>query len=176
MKFVKLYGEAASAPDSEVARARDLIDDLVRRYNPNCIYNMDEAGLFWQMEPDKSLVTSEEGDVRGVKRAKARITIAVCSNLTGRDKVKLWVIGKNKNPRSFKKWKVENYVQWSWNQKAWMTSENFNEYLEWFDKHVAKKHGERVVLLLDNCPAHKMEVTLKYTNVVFLPPNVTSIV
>ena len=29
---------------------------------------MDEAGLFWQMEPDRSLVTSEEGEVRGVKK------------------------------------------------------------------------------------------------------------
>ena len=68
IKFVKLHGEAASAPASEVEAARDLIKDLVQRYHPSLIYNMDEAGLFWQMEPDKSLVTSEEGDVRGVKK------------------------------------------------------------------------------------------------------------
>ena len=78
------------------------------------------------MEPDKSLVTAAEGEVRGTKKQKARITLAVCANLTGRDKVKLWVIGKNKAPRSFKKWDVNRFVKWSWNSKAWMTGENFN--------------------------------------------------
>ena len=103
--------------------------------------------------------------------------MAVCANLTGRDKVKLWVIGKNKSPRSFKKWRVENHVKWSWNKKAWMTGENFSEYLKWFDRTVASKYGGRkVVLIMDNAPAHKHECTLKFTNVVFLPPNVTSIV
>ncbi len=63
-----MHGEAASAPASEVERACSMIEDLVRRYDPNLIYNMDEAGLFWQMEPDRSLVTSEEGEVRGVKK------------------------------------------------------------------------------------------------------------
>ncbi len=48
-------------------KAKELIDDLVKRYDPNLIYNMDEAGLFWQMEPDRSLVTLEEGEVRGTK-------------------------------------------------------------------------------------------------------------
>ena len=57
IKFVKLHGEAASAPIEEVDRAREIINDIMRRYDPNLIYNMDEAGLFWQMEPDKSLVT-----------------------------------------------------------------------------------------------------------------------
>lgn len=60
IQFIKLYGEAASAPAAEVERAREMILDIVRRYDPNLIYNMDEAGLFWQMEPDKSLVTADE--------------------------------------------------------------------------------------------------------------------
>lgn len=57
-----------------------------------------------------------------------------------------------------------------------MTGENFNAYLKWFDRNVASRHQQKVVLLVDNCPAHKMESNLKWTNVVFLPPNVTSIV
>ena len=89
VKFVKLHGEAASAPQEEVARAKEMIEDLVRRYHPSRIYNMEKAGLSWQMEPDKSLVTNKEGEVRGTKKQKARITLAVCANLTGRDKVKL---------------------------------------------------------------------------------------
>ena len=63
-----MHGEAASAPVSEVERARGLIDDLLRRYDPSHIYNMDEAGLFWQMEPDRTLVTANEVEVRGMKK------------------------------------------------------------------------------------------------------------
>lgn len=54
---MQVHGEAASAPEEEVDRARVMIEDLVRRYDPNLIFNMDEAGLFWQMEPDRTLVT-----------------------------------------------------------------------------------------------------------------------
>ena len=115
IKFVQLHGEAASALASEVERAQAMIEDLVRRYDPNLIYNMDEAGLFWQMEPDRSLVTSEEGEVRGVKKQKQRITLAVCSNLTGRDKVKLWVIGKSKTPRSFRNFNLSRHCEWKHN-------------------------------------------------------------
>lgn len=57
-----------------------------------------------------------------------------------------------------------------------MTGELFNQYLKWFDKNVASKHRQQCVLLLDNAPAHKFESNLKWTNVMFLPPNVTSIV
>lgn len=58
-----------------------------------------------------------------------------------------------------------------------MTGELFNQYLQWFDKHVASKYGgAKVVLLLDNAPAHKKDITLRHTRVEFLPPNVTSIV
>ena len=93
---MKVHREAASAPASEVERAREMIVELVRKYNPNLIYNMDEAGLFWQMEPDRTLVTSLEGEVRSTKKQKQRITLAVCSNLTGRDKVKMWTLGKTR--------------------------------------------------------------------------------
>ena len=77
--------------------------------------------------------------------------------MTGRDKVKLWVIGKNKTPRSFKNFNVERHVKWSFNQKAWMTGENFNQYLKWFDTTVAAKHKTKCVLVLDNAPAHKVD-------------------
>lgn len=58
-----------------------------------------------------------------------------------------------------------------------MTGELFNKYLQWFDRNVASKYGgSKVVLLLDNAPAHKLEASLRHTRVEFLPPNVTSIV
>ena len=62
------------------------------------------------------------------------------------------------------------------NPKAWMLTTLFQEWLREFDRQVAQKHQrQRVLLLLDNCPTHKVEgLTLPYVEIYFLPPNTTS--
>jgi hypothetical protein len=62
------------------------------------------------------------------------------------------------------------------NAKAWMITSLFQEWIREFDRQVGLKHqGQRVLLLLDNCSSHKLDgLTLRYTDVHFLPPNTTS--
>ncbi|XP_053377288.1 uncharacterized protein LOC123545424 [Mercenaria mercenaria] len=57
------------------------------------IYNADETGLFFKLTPDKTLEFKNVKCVGG-KRSKERITVLVCANMTGEDKVPLFVIGK----------------------------------------------------------------------------------
>jgi hypothetical protein len=62
------------------------------------------------------------------------------------------------------------------NSKAWMITSLFQEWVQEFDHQVdLKHHGQRVLLLLDNYSSHKLNgLTLRYTDVHFLPPNTTS--
>ena len=62
------------------------------------------------------------------------------------------------------------------NTKAWMLSTVFQDWLQEFNKEVASKYGDqRVLLLLDNCPSHKIDgLVLSNVDVHFLPPNTTS--
>ena len=62
------------------------------------------------------------------------------------------------------------------NAKAWIITSLFQEWIWKFDHQVGLKHqGQRVLLLLDNCSSHKLgKITLRYTDVHFLPPNMTS--
>ncbi|GBC10563.1 hypothetical protein RclHR1_09720005 [Rhizophagus clarus] len=62
------------------------------------------------------------------------------------------------------------------NSKAWMITSLFQEWVQEFDCQVGLKHrGQRVLLLLNNCSSHKLNgLTLRYTDVHFLPPNTTS--
>ncbi|XP_031282511.1 dirigent protein 5-like [Pistacia vera] len=53
------------------------------------IYNMDETGLFYQMQDDNSLATKQ---LEGQKQNKERITIVICCNGDGSNKLPLWVI------------------------------------------------------------------------------------
>ncbi|XP_024639887.1 CENP-B homolog protein 2-like [Medicago truncatula] len=58
------------------------------------------------------------------------------------------------------------------NKKAWMTSVLFDEYVRSFDQMM---HGRRVLLVVDNCPAHPRNIEgLRNVELFFLPPNMTS--
>ncbi|GBM43910.1 Tigger transposable element-derived protein 6 [Araneus ventricosus] len=59
------------------------------------------------------------------------------------------------------------------NQKAWMTSEKFGDWLKGIDKEMAKKQ-RHILLFIDNCKAHSNFLALKNITVKFLPPNMTS--
>ena len=93
--------------------------------------------------------------------------------MAGTIKLKLLVIGKSKSLRCFKgvKHLPVDYVS---NSNAWMTSSLFEDYLKKWDTELLKKH-KNVVLVLDNCSAHP-KLTLKNIELVFIPPNVTSLI
>jgi len=62
------------------------------------------------------------GSVQGMKMQKDRITISVCVNATGTDKLKLVIIHTAKRPRDFgKTWQPAEHVNYFANTKAWMT-------------------------------------------------------
>lgn len=94
------------------------------------IYNADESGLFWKLLPDKTLVRSKETSAPGHKISKERITFLACTNAAGNHRVKLMVIGKSSNPRSFKNF-TDMPVVYKGNKSAWMTMALFEE---WFHR------------------------------------------
>ncbi|GBN28674.1 Tigger transposable element-derived protein 6 [Araneus ventricosus] len=59
------------------------------------------------------------------------------------------------------------------NQKAWMTSEIFDDWLKGIDKEMAKKK-RHILLFIENCNAHSNFPGLKNITVKFLPTNTTS--
>jgi hypothetical protein len=55
-------------------------------YQEEDIYNMDETGLFWRRSPSRGLSTQSR---RGIKKDESRITVVVCTNCTGTDRLPL---------------------------------------------------------------------------------------
>ncbi|CAG4979710.1 unnamed protein product [Colias eurytheme] len=124
------------------------------------------------MTPDKTLKFKGE-NCSGGKMSKARLTIMVAANMTGSCKRKLLVIGKSKKPSCFKNIRSLP-VTYEHNVKSWMTSEIFERWLRNWDAEL-KANNKKVLLLVDNCPAHPAVTNLKCIKLVFLPPNVTSV-
>jgi hypothetical protein len=116
--------------------------------------------------------------LEGRKQNKERLTLAVCCNVDGLDKLPLLVIGKYENPRYFKNVNRDIFgCKYRSNPKAWMTQVIFLEWLKRFD---ARMVGHNVLLIMDICSAHiplmqlASVVTLCNTTVFYLPPNTTS--
>ncbi|KAL4339691.1 hypothetical protein GQ457_08G036670 [Hibiscus cannabinus] len=92
----------------------------LNQFSKNDVFNLDETGLFYRLQADHSLATKQ---LEGRKQDKERLTIAICCNEDGSEKIPLWVIGKYAKPRCFKSINMSSIdCQYRANKRAWMTS------------------------------------------------------
>ncbi|KAF2714487.1 hypothetical protein K504DRAFT_456721, partial [Pleomassaria siparia CBS 279.74] len=116
---------------------------LMPRFS-NC-YNMDEATLFYGLTPKWTLATGAELE----KREEIRLTVTLCCNANGSDKLDPWFISKAKSPRALGG--EDNTAI------ANLPCVYCVEWLRWFNAKIARR---RVLLLLDSFSAHKKTVQL----------------
>jgi hypothetical protein len=79
------------------------------------VYNMDEIGLFYCAQPNKTLA---QGKVHGCKMWKDCFTLALVVNTTSIDKMKPMIILKSLHPICSGRWLPTYYVWWFANQMA----------------------------------------------------------
>lgn len=171
-KILKL-GESGGVDTDVVNNWRETaMKDILERYEPRNIFNCDETGLFYQLLPENSLAFVGE-KLKGNKQSKVRVTVLVGSNMDGSEKMPLFVIGKSKNPRALKNVKIP--VRYTANKKAWMRSDIFESEMRRFDGQM-KLQNRKIAMLVDNCPAHPLLEDLQNIELIFLPPNTTSVV
>ena len=172
----KKQGEASSAPsDESIENDRLALQQFLKSYDPEDIWNGDETGLFWKMEPSRVLA---RGPLSGHKKEKSRVTIFCAANATGTEKMALSFIHKHKTPRAMKNLNYKNLpVYYFWNKKSWMQVSIFNEILLKLNEKI-KQRRRKIVLLLDNAPVHlilnETKEKLYSIYVKFLPPNTTT--
>ena len=85
----------------------------------------------------------------------------------------MFVIGKSKKPRCFKNVK-QLPCRYRAQKKTWMTGVLFEEWVRKLDSSF-QAQSRKVALLTDNCPAHPEIKNLTNINMIFLPPNTTSV-
>ena len=151
----------------------NVLPSLLADYDESDIYNADETGFFYQMQPNKTLHFRGERCTGG-KQSKERLSVLVGAHMAGTEKLKILVIGKAEKPRCFKNVKTLP-VDYRNNRRAWMTSEIFVAWLKALDSKF-RREKRRCLLLIDNCPSHPNPVPVKLTNLAvhFLPKNTTS--
>ncbi|GFV08471.1 tigger transposable element-derived protein 1 [Trichonephila clavipes] len=132
--------------------------------------------------PNRTYIAKDEKTASGHKASKDRVTLLLCSNASGDRMLKPLLINKSLRPRALKGKDLKQLsMHWMANLKAWMSTAIFTE---WFNNcfvpevEAYKKEKSldfKVLLIVDNAASHP---ELEHPNVqlVFLPPNTTSLI
>lgn len=142
-------------------------------FHPMDIFNCDETGLYWRGLPDRGFVP---GNVvaPGAKVAKDRITVLICCNADGSEKIPLFFIGNAAQPRKFPKDHSLLPVTYAANKNAWMTQFLFNQFLSSWDRKL-RLEKRKIIQMMDNATSHHCHA-LSNIALEFMPPNTTSLV
>ncbi|GBC32944.2 CENP-B homolog protein 2-like [Rhizophagus irregularis DAOM 181602=DAOM 197198] len=136
-EYIK-WGEAKSAPLETLDEERDILREIIKDYDLNDVFNCDETGLYWDLEPSKTLA---QGPLSGKKKSKKRVTLLLTCNAT-----------------------EELPVNYYWNSTAWMQVSIWNDYLKKLDRQI-RLQNRNILLLVDNAPVHIINEDVNLTNV-----------
>ncbi|CAM5133976.1 unnamed protein product [Natator depressus] len=133
--------------------------------------------------PNRTYTSKSERQAPGFKAAKVHVTVLFCGHAAGH-LIKPGLLYRAANPLALKG-KNKNLlpVFWQSNKKAWVMAALF---LDWFHKclfpevrqYLEEKGLDfKVLLIVDNAPGHPAALRFAHNDVevVFLPPNTTSI-
>lgn len=142
---------------------------------------MDETALFVDAVPRTTydLKGKEVHDCRDTKR---RVTIAMCANMSGSEKRPLHMISTAAHPRCFgpRCNPLPLNVRYDSAANGWMTKSILMSWLkDWNDE--LKQQNRQIVLVMDNASSHgKIDdeglEQFKNIRIVYLPPNLTSLI
>ena len=92
------HGESASSDKQAATEGRTKLQGILKDYALKDIFNFDETGLLYCLEPNKTLAS---GPVKGTKKCKDRISVGLCANADGSEKLVPVLIHKAKKPHCF---------------------------------------------------------------------------
>lgn len=173
---VTIHGNAGQVTEMTIANWGDKLEVLLSDYKPDDVFNCDELGLFYRLLPDQTHAKKGSKCIRG-KESKLRVTVLLGANMTGSEKLDPLLIGKSENPRCFKAFRKNNKrlpILYESNQKSWMTGKIFADYMTRINNKM-RSEDRKILMLLDNCPAHPKDLSFSNIRIEFLPKNTTSV-
>lgn len=171
VSFRKICGESAAVNEAVCEDWTGKLLKLIEGYESKNVFNADETGLFFKCLPAHTFSFKGE-KCHGGKNSKDRITLLLAVNMDGSEKLTPLLIGKFAKPRCFKNLKTLPMTYRS-NRKAWMTSDLFNEWLQSLNEEMSNQK-RKILLFIDNCPAHNIQRDFSNIQIEFLPPNSTA--
>lgn len=137
---LKLHGKGG-APVAAGTELRMIeIRQILSTYQVNCIYNMDESGLFYRIGPSRTYLSANESrnDARGteLQKSKHRVTTVLCVNGDGCSAMPVHYIGKSARPMCLRESQNSSFQKQYWSQQnVWMDSNGFKYCISiWYEE------------------------------------------
>ena len=81
---MRVSGESGDVSGLTVSSWKERLPEIVKGYEPDDIWNMDESGVFWQALPENGF--GQKGkQCKGGKKSKQRVTIAFFVTAAGKE-------------------------------------------------------------------------------------------
>jgi hypothetical protein len=108
---------------------------------------MDERALFYNVQPKRTLAIEGER-CHGEKAYKDRVTVLLCCNADGSEKLLPLIVGKFEKPRCMKG--VKHYpCDCNASKNAWVTGKIFRECLLYLETKMASKADKFCCFLIN---------------------------
>ena len=95
LRSIKMQGESGSADVEAIEKALPDLQETMSRYQLCDVFNMDETGLFYCMAPDRTIAARQ---LEGMKKDKTRMSVVLCANADGSEKMEPFFIGHYLKP------------------------------------------------------------------------------
>ena len=129
----KITGEGLDCPDYSNS-LENILKPLLQEYEPNDIYNADEMSFLYKALANRTYAFGDE-TLHGSRylNSKDRLSLMLCTNMTGTDKLPPLLIGKAAKPATLKRKGIglsQLKVDYYHNSNGWMTSVVFEHWLD----------------------------------------------
>lgn len=96
-----ICGELNKVSQEKTSDWISMLEEIKSKFRPQDVYNMDETVIFYNLFPEQTYAIKGE-KCYGGERSKQRLTVVLCCNSDGSDKLRPRVIGKSRKPQYFK--------------------------------------------------------------------------
>ena len=171
LKLTKFVGESADADEEVCAHwISTMYQRIAAAYPPECIWNADETGLFYDQLPRVTYSTSTQQS--GGKISKLRVSVLLASSQTG-EKRRPLIIGSHNSLLRINTMEPRPY-DYRIQENKWMTAEIFEEWLGEWNRQL-KSENKCIALIVDNCYSHKLVSRHSNIALFYLPPCQTAL-
>ena len=101
LKMRRCCGEGGDANEASAELARHSIPRLLTQLGARVeeVFNCDETGIIFGAHPERTLALTS---VKGTKRNMDRLTLLLCCNVTGTERLKPLICGKMRYQRNWR--------------------------------------------------------------------------
>lgn len=145
------------------------------------VYNATETVLYWKTLPNKTLVTSSENEVSDGESVKNKVTLMVCTNVTGSHKLSMLIVGEAYN--CLENIKSSSVIYTKQNDAYIDKQLMLTWYQEIFLPEIEAVHSsnaEQCLLLLSEAPNYpsveEFNAISEQCQIICLPSNATSLI